>query len=67
MDSLLLKKLLKSRTSVALEPIETPDRPLRTRIGEAIRRENYEENFRKIIKEGIEKEEIKSHHPEVTR
>ena len=36
--------LLKSRTSVALEPIETPDRPLRTRIGEAIRRENYEEN-----------------------
>lgn len=28
-------------------------------------RENYEENFRKIIKEGIEKEEIKSHHPEV--
>jgi AcrR family transcriptional regulator len=28
-------------------------------------RENYEENFRKIIKEGIEKEEIKAHHPEV--
>jgi hypothetical protein len=36
--------LLKSRTSGALEPIEMPDRPLRTRIGEAIRRENYEEN-----------------------
>jgi AcrR family transcriptional regulator len=28
-------------------------------------REDYEENFRKIIKEGIEKEEIKGHHPEV--
>jgi len=28
-------------------------------------RENYEENFRKIIKEGIEKEEIKAQHPEV--
>ena len=25
----------------------------------------YEENFRKIIKEGIEKGVIKSHHPEV--
>ena len=28
-------------------------------------RENYEENFRIIIKDGIEKEEIKGHHPEV--
>jgi AcrR family transcriptional regulator len=28
-------------------------------------REDYEENFRKIIKEGIEKELIKAHHPEV--
>jgi hypothetical protein len=37
--------LLKSRTSVALEPIEFNDRPLRTRIGDAIRRENYEENM----------------------
>lgn len=28
-------------------------------------RDNYEENFRKIIKEGIASEEIKPHHPEV--
>ena len=28
-------------------------------------REGYEENFRKIIKEGIENGEIKGHHPEV--
>jgi len=28
-------------------------------------REDYEENFRKIIKQGIESGEIKAHHPEV--
>ena len=28
-------------------------------------REDYEENSRKIIKEGVEKKEIKAHHPEV--
>ena len=35
--------LLKQRVPDALEPIELPDR-LRTRIGDAIRRENYEDN-----------------------
>jgi hypothetical protein len=30
-----------------------------------VMRENYEENFRKIIKEGIEKREIQARHPEV--
>ena len=28
-------------------------------------RDDYEENFRGIIKEGIENDEIKNHHPEV--
>lgn len=44
-DVLLKSKTLRSGSLVDMvEPSEQPERPLRTRIGEAIRRENYEEN-----------------------